>query len=104
MNKPTILQLQRQLGQLNLQLQEAKLREKRARLEQIEKDVREFDISEIELLRAGGYLKSRRRKVRPKYYNPDTGQTWSGRGKRPRWLVGRNLEEFLIAGAPPPKR
>ncbi|WP_070106600.1 H-NS histone family protein [Burkholderia plantarii] len=99
MNNPTILQLQRQLGQLNLQVQEAKLREKRARLEQIANDVREFDISELELLHAGGFLKARRKKVRPKYYNPATGQTWSGRGKRPRWLVGRDLDEFLIRGA-----
>jgi DNA-binding protein H-NS len=42
-------------------------------------------------------------KVLPKYLNPSApGETWSGRGKRPRWLVaalqsGHNLEEFQIA-------
>jgi DNA-binding protein H-NS len=41
-------------------------------------------------------------KVLPKYYNPSEPQeTWSGRGKRPRWLVaalrsGHTLEEFRI--------
>ena len=41
-------------------------------------------------------------KVAPKYRNPDsTSETWTGRGKQPRWLAahtsqGRKLEEFLI--------
>lgn len=29
-----------------------------------------------------------RRIVQPKYRHPQTGDTWSGRGKAPRWLVG----------------
>src|SRR6202008_4564157 len=41
-------------------------------------------------------------RVLPKYRNPQTSETWSGRGKRPRWLVaamksGRKIEEFRIA-------
>lgn len=41
------------------------------------------------------------RKVTPKYRDPASGQTWAGRGARPRWLVaalkkGRKLESFLI--------
>src|SRR5277367_5993189 len=40
-------------------------------------------------------------RVLPKYRNPNTSETWSGRGKLPRWLVaamksGRKLEEFRI--------
>lgn len=41
-------------------------------------------------------------KVMPKYYNPlQPTETWSGRGKQPRWLVaalqsGHTLEEFRI--------
>jgi DNA-binding protein H-NS len=42
-------------------------------------------------------------KVLPKYCNPSVpAETWSGRGKQPRWLVaalqsGHELEEFRIA-------
>jgi DNA-binding protein H-NS len=42
-------------------------------------------------------------KVQPKYLNPSAPEeTWSGRGKRPRWLVtalqsGRQLDEFQIS-------
>jgi DNA-binding protein H-NS len=39
--------------------------------------------------------------VLPKYRDPRTSETWSGRGKRPRWLVaaiksGRKIGEFKI--------
>jgi DNA-binding protein H-NS len=43
--------------------------------------------------------------VAPKYRNPDNpGETWAGRGLRPRWLVaalkgGKKLEDFAIGGA-----
>jgi DNA-binding protein H-NS len=48
--------------------------------------------------------------VVPKYQNPqDPGETWSGRGKQPRWLVaqlrsGKKLDNFLIARSGPVKR
>lgn len=40
-------------------------------------------------------------KVAPKYRNPATGDTWSGRGLKPNWLraaieSGRALEDFAI--------
>jgi DNA-binding protein H-NS len=45
-------------------------------------------------------------RVLPKYRNPQTSETWSGRGKRPRWLVaavksGRKIEEFRIGEGSP---
>ena len=48
--------------------------------------------------RSGSALKGR--KVPPKYRGP-SGETWAGRGARPRWLVdaikgGRKLDDFLI--------
>jgi DNA-binding protein H-NS len=44
------------------------------------------------------------RKVAPKFRDPETGETWAGRGARPRWLVarlkaGKKLSDFAIAGA-----
>ncbi len=48
----------------------------------------------------GGRSVLRGRKVPPKYRGP-SGETWAGRGARPRWLVaamkeGKRLENFLI--------
>ncbi|MDF3838457.1 H-NS histone family protein [Cupriavidus basilensis] len=34
----------------------------------------------------------------PKYQDPKTGATWSGRGRAPGWL-GKNRDKFLIAEA-----
>jgi DNA-binding protein H-NS len=48
----------------------------------------------------GGASTLRGRKVPPKYRGP-SGETWAGRGAKPRWLVaelkgGKKLEDFLI--------
>jgi DNA-binding protein H-NS len=49
----------------------------------------------------GGRQRRRYPVVLPKYRNPQTSETWSGRGKRPRWLTaalksGHKVEEFRI--------
>lgn len=45
----------------------------------------------------------KRNSVAPKYQDPDSGKTWTGRGKTPAWLStqvasGRDKQEFLIQG------
>ena len=42
-------------------------------------------------------------KLEPKYRCPNTGETWCGRGLKPRWLsaaikTGKTLEDFAIDG------
>lgn len=36
-------------------------------------------------------------KVAPKYRDPATGQTWTGRGKAPKWIDGKDRNSFAIA-------
>ena len=48
----------------------------------------------------GGGSALKGKKVPPKYRGP-SGETWAGRGAKPRWLVaaikgGKKLEDFLI--------
>jgi DNA-binding protein H-NS len=56
----------------------------------------------IEQLFGGRGVKKTRRPASPKYRNPvDTSQTWSGRGKRPRWFSaalksGKKEKDLLI--------
>ena len=33
----------------------------------------------------------------PKYRDPDSGATWTGRGKPPNWINGKDREQFLIS-------
>ena len=36
-------------------------------------------------------------KVAPKYRDSVTGQTWTGRGKAPKWIEGKDRAAFAIA-------
>ena len=36
-------------------------------------------------------------KVAPKYRDTATGQTWTGRGKAPKWIDGQDRAKLLIA-------
>jgi DNA-binding protein H-NS len=53
-------------------------------------------------LNSNGKVRRKYPRVVPKYRNPQTpSETWSGRGKQPRWLVaaiknGRKIEHFKI--------
>jgi DNA-binding protein H-NS len=60
--------------------------------------------NELSKLSAGGSLKAshplKGRKAPVKYRSP-SGETWAGRGAKPRWLVaaikkGKKVEDFLI--------
>lgn len=35
-------------------------------------------------------------KVAAKYRDPETGATWSGRGKAPKWIAGQERDKFVI--------
>jgi DNA-binding protein H-NS len=54
---------------------------------------------------ASGKVRRKYPRVFPKYRNPQTpSETWSGRGKQPRWLTaaikaGRKIEDFRIGEA-----
>lgn len=46
-------------------------------------------------------IEKKRAKANPRYKNPQTGETWSGRGKTPLWLQksldeGKSLKDFEI--------
>ena len=49
-------------------------------------------------VRASGNQSTQKGKsVAPKYRDPATGATWTGRGKAPRWIADGDREKFLIA-------
>ena len=52
-----------------------------------------FDLTVDELF---GKQKSSGKAVAVKYRNPETGETWTGRGRAPRWLDGKNREDFAV--------
>lgn len=66
----------------------------------IQSRMKEFGIT-LDDLRGGAKKTKVRAAVAAKYRNPATGESWSGRGRSPKWLVeelakGRSKEAFLI--------
>ncbi|PRH42079.1 histone [Burkholderia vietnamiensis] len=94
--------LQAQLRDLNIRLADVKKDEKQAYLAGVQERVALYGITEDELLSAAGFRKGRKRQAQAKYYDPSSGKQWSGFGPRPKWLVGKNLGDYLIEGAPKP--
>ncbi|HEX7684084.1 MAG TPA: H-NS histone family protein [Trinickia sp.] len=35
--------------------------------------------------------------IAPRFRHPETGETWGGRGPRPRWLKGKDPEQFRVS-------
>lgn len=60
--------------------------------------VAEYGLTDADVFGRGG-AKAEGRKggvVAPKYKDPATGATWSGRGKPPLWIAGKDREQFAI--------
>lgn len=61
--------------------------------------ISEYELTQEDLF--GGVVKAQNtkavNKVEAKYRDPETGKEWSGRGLPPKWLNGRDKEEFLIS-------
>jgi len=86
-------------GRLELAIEAAQRRERAELRGKIEALARGHGISVAELF---GSRSTKGRKVAAKYQNPDdASETWTGRGRKPRWLVakakaGEKMEKFLI--------
>ncbi|PEH40471.1 histone [Burkholderia gladioli] len=70
--------------------------ERAAALEKIKALMIEFKIKEADLSARRGPKKGSIGVVPPKYRDPNSGLTWSGRGKPPRWIAGKDRDEFRI--------
>jgi DNA-binding protein H-NS len=84
-----------------IEAEKAELEKRLAALSQGRGSLRNSDAGDA---RKSPNVKPRRKypRVLPKYRNPKTSETWSGRGKLPRWLVaamksGKKIEEFRIS-------
>jgi DNA-binding protein H-NS len=79
--------------------------EKRLAQLQQEKDTRVGEATDAQPLEGRSRERRKYPRVYPKYRNPkEPSETWSGRGKTPRWLAaalktGRSIEEFKINSA-----
>ena len=96
----TYRELKAKAEDLMRQAEAARKAETAAVIAEIKAKMTEYGITLADL--GGGTKAAKSRKaVAAKYRNPANGDTWSGRGRVPRWLValegvGRKREEFLV--------
>ena len=123
---PSYSEIVQQISDLQKQADRQRKEEYASVLKTIKKQISEYGITPGELgfsaavaggkrgrkpnLKAGKVRKPRAKrastgiKVAPKYKDPATGGTWTGRGKMPKWVSaavasGRSLESLLISPA-----
>lgn len=92
----TYKELLAQKEKLEQQLAAAHAAELKTVIAQTRQIVVEYGLTAEDL---GLATKAKKRKggtVAPKYQDPKTGQTWTGRGRAPAWIAGKNYEKFLI--------
>ncbi len=116
MAKATYQSLQAQIKKLQEKAESVRLKQRLPVIASILRSMDEYAITLEELKAAQAKGTSTRRvtvraakntprttkQVAPKYRHPETGETWTGRGKPPRWLVaaeagGATRTQFLIA-------
>ncbi|MEA3122909.1 MAG: DNA-binding protein [Paraburkholderia sp.] len=94
-------ELKVQIAKLQAQADEARRAEVSEVIEDIRRKVAEFNLSASDLgfaeaPRRGRPPKAKKTPLPPKYRDPKSGATWGGRGRMPNWLVGKNLDRYLI--------
>lgn len=92
-------ELLQQREQLEKQIQEARNKELADAVGKVRALVTEFSLTAEDVFppAKGKRAGTTGSKVAPKYKNPATGETWTGRGKAPKWIANEtNREQFAI--------
>ena len=94
----TYLELKAQAEALAQQAEEARIAELESIIATIREQIAEYDITPEQLFgRRRAPASGTRAPIAPKYRDPKTGATWSGRGKAPHWIANaKNRDRFLI--------
>ncbi|CAN7656348.1 H-NS histone family protein [Acidovorax sp. LjRoot129] len=92
----TYQELVRQRAELDRQIEEARSQELDAAVKQIRDLMSHYGITVNEIMPAAERAPRARQRVEPKYRDPASGKTWSGRGKPPLWIAGKERSDFLI--------
>jgi DNA-binding protein H-NS len=95
-------ELKAQIAKLQAQADEVRRAEVFEVIQDIRQKIDEFGLSASDLgfaeaPRRGRPPKAKKPPLPPKYRDPKTGLTWSGRGRTPKWIVGKKLDRYLIS-------
>ena len=95
----TYHELLAQRGELEKQIEHAREEEFRSVVADLKQKMADYSITLADLgIDEGRGETARARSVVPaKYRDPVSGATWSGRGKPPRWIAGRERDLFALS-------
>lgn len=83
-------------AELEAQIQAARDNERGAVIEQIQALMADWEIHVGELVKKRTYAKKGTSSVAIKYRDPESGATWTGRGKPPLWIAGKDRAQFAV--------
>lgn len=96
-NMPSYKDLLAQKQNLEAQIEAARKSEMSEALSTIHSLVKEFGLTASDVFPSGrAKSASKGSTVAPKYRDPSTGSTWTGRGKAPLWIAGKDRAQFEI--------
>ena len=94
----TYQELLKQREELDAQIAEVRKNELAGAVAQARQIVQEFGLTAQDVFGgAARQSKAKGAKVAPKYRDPATGATWTGRGKPPKWIADKERAQFVIA-------
>ncbi len=89
--------LLKQREELEAKIAEARNAEVASAIAQVRQLVLDYSLTERDVFGGVRTSSAKGSTVAPKYKDPVTGATWTGRGKPPRWIADKEREQFLIA-------
>lgn len=89
----TLKELEASLAALDAKITSARKTESAEALSKIHELVEQFGFTVQQLFPIGA---SEKKKRQPKYRDAESGATWTGIGKPPSWIAGKNREDFEI--------
>ena len=91
-------ELLKQRDEIEKQIQEARQRELAEAVAKVRALIDEYGLSAADVFSRGKTSRSGSvgTKVAAKYKNPVTGETWTGRGKAPKWIQDQDRSKFEI--------
>lgn len=92
----TYAEIQAQIAELEAKAKEARAAELAGAKAKIAEIMTAYGLTLDDLRGVGVKASKARQPVPAKYRNPENGDTWTGRGRAPLWLAGRNKDDFLI--------
>lgn len=95
----SLKELLEQRAALDAKINEQRKTEQSAAVQKVRQLVVEYGLTSADIFartRGSKAGTGETRTVPPKYRDPATGQTWTGRGKAPKWIEGQEREKFAI--------